>query len=103
MDSPGPAWLHINDVRARAMEKLLARTVPSGPRSVRTENGGALLAVSLHCAPFYKAAAHIAAETFPYEPIWRGAARTEKCMYFCSYLLCILLHSGSKHTLHCSR
>ena len=33
------------------MEKLLSRTVPSGPRSVRSENGGALLAVSLHCAP----------------------------------------------------
>ncbi|KAK9837247.1 hypothetical protein WJX81_001383 [Elliptochloris bilobata] len=31
------------------MEKLLAQAAPRGPRSIKTEDGGALLALSLHC------------------------------------------------------
>ncbi len=33
------------------VEQLLARVAPKGPRSVTTADGGALLALSLHCAP----------------------------------------------------
>ncbi len=32
------------------MDKLLSEAAPNGPRSVKTTDGGALLALSLHCA-----------------------------------------------------
>jgi hypothetical protein len=42
------------------VEQLLARVAPKGPRSVRTADGGALLALSLHCAP-------VLANVFPFQ------------------------------------
>ena len=36
-----------------SVDQLLARVAPKGPRSVSTADGGALLALSLHCAPVW--------------------------------------------------